>query len=96
MSRVSERIVGDDVGEGDGIVEFANAHLEHVSSEIVVDAEHTGVHRHPRSILEVRRILLDHLKEVGSSDKPVVPVNQVPVRPELDFSAPDIRALPPL
>ena len=96
VSRVSERIVGDDVGEGDGIVEFANAHLENVSSEIVVDADHTGVHRHPRSILEVRRILMEHLKEVGHSDKPVVPVSQVPTRPEPDFFTSVIRPLPPL
>jgi hypothetical protein len=30
-------------------------------SEITVNADHTTVHRHPRAILEVRRILLEHL-----------------------------------
>lgn len=45
---------------GDGVVPFASAHLEEVASEIVVEADHVHVHRHPRAILEVRRILLDH------------------------------------
>jgi hypothetical protein len=34
--------------------------LEDADSEIVVGADHWNVHRHPRTILEVRRILLEH------------------------------------
>jgi hypothetical protein len=35
-----------------------------VDSEIVVPAPHWRVHQHPRSVLEVQRILLEHLREV--------------------------------
>ena len=44
----------------DGVVSFDSAHLEDVDSELVIEADHTHVHRHPRAILEVRRILLEH------------------------------------
>lgn len=56
------RIIDDE--PSDGVVAYASAHLEDVVSEIVVDSEHSQVHRHPRSVLEVRRILLDHLAEL--------------------------------
>ncbi|MBX3420865.1 MAG: alpha/beta fold hydrolase [Pirellulaceae bacterium] len=49
---------------GDGIVEYASAHMDDVASEITVAAEHQDIHRNPRSILEVRRILQLHLKSV--------------------------------
>ena len=56
LQRFSER--------GDGVVSFDSAHREDFRSEIVVAADHTTVHAHPRSILEVRRILLEHLSEM--------------------------------
>jgi pimeloyl-ACP methyl ester carboxylesterase len=49
---------------GDGVVAFDSAHLDEVQSEVVVDADHVHVHQHPRAILEVRRILLDHSREM--------------------------------
>ena len=49
---------------GDGVVDFDSAHREDFQSEIVVDADHMTVHAHPRTILEVRRILLEHLSQV--------------------------------
>ncbi|MFO0817882.1 MAG: alpha/beta hydrolase [Pirellulales bacterium] len=49
---------------GDGIVSFKSAHLTEANSELVVPATHTAVHRHPRSILAVRGILLEHLAEM--------------------------------
>jgi hypothetical protein len=45
----------------DGVVAFASAHLDTVASELIVDADHLNVHRHPLAVLEVRRILLEHL-----------------------------------
>lgn len=51
-------------GEGDGVVSLASAQVEHAASQIVVPADHMSVHRHPQSILEVRRILLAHLDEL--------------------------------
>jgi pimeloyl-ACP methyl ester carboxylesterase len=50
--------------EGDGVVPYASAHLDDVRSEITVDADHMNVHRHPLSVLEVRRILLEHLADL--------------------------------
>lgn len=61
-------IIGDIYGLGengsDGIVTVRGAHLDGVDSEILVPASHFSVHHHPRAVLEVRRILLEHLKEV--------------------------------
>ncbi len=47
--------------EGDGVVDLSSARLQYIESEIVVPADHLNVHRHPRSVLEVRRILREHL-----------------------------------
>jgi pimeloyl-ACP methyl ester carboxylesterase len=53
-------------GRGDGIVEYDSAHLDNVDSEIVVPADHLHVHRHPLAVLEVRRVLRQHLAEIQS------------------------------
>lgn len=50
----------------DGVVDYQSAHMDDVVSEIVVDSEHQSIHRNPKAILEVRRILLDHLESVRS------------------------------
>lgn len=57
-------LLGRVTGDGDGVVPFDSAHLADASSEIVVEADHSGVHRHPLSVLEVRRILLEQLTEL--------------------------------
>lgn len=49
---------------GDGIVSFQSAHLPEADFELVVPANHTAVHRHPKSILAVRGLLLEHLAEM--------------------------------
>jgi pimeloyl-ACP methyl ester carboxylesterase len=54
--------VGSEVS--DGVVTYASAHVEGAESEVIVPAGHTTVHHHPRAILEVRRILHEHLREV--------------------------------
>jgi len=51
-------------GSGDGVVSLASAKLDEVQSQIVVPADHVSVHRHPQSIIEVRRILLQHVAEL--------------------------------
>jgi hypothetical protein len=63
-------LVGKFVGEGDGVVAYSSAHLDHVDSEIVVNADHTTVHSHPLSVLEVHRILLAHLADVDRRLRP--------------------------
>ncbi len=40
--------------------------LPNVASELVVQADHLRVHRHPQSILEVRRILIEQVTELQS------------------------------
>jgi pimeloyl-ACP methyl ester carboxylesterase len=47
----------------DGVVPYSSAHLDDVNSELIVGANHTSVHQHPRSVREVRRILYQHLKD---------------------------------
>jgi pimeloyl-ACP methyl ester carboxylesterase len=52
------------VGDGDGVVSLASARLDQtrqLRSQIVVPADHISVHRHPQSILEVRRVLFEQL-----------------------------------
>jgi hypothetical protein len=45
----------------DGVVKYGSAHLEGVESEIRVPSQHS-CQSHPRTIVEVRRILLAHLQ----------------------------------
>ncbi|MFO0427942.1 MAG: esterase/lipase family protein [Planctomyces sp.] len=58
----------------DGVVSYRSAHRSDVASEISVNAAHSAVHRHPETIAEVRRILLEHLSEIKRRRFPVVPV----------------------
>lgn len=44
--------------DGDGIVSLASARLEDADSDLIVPAT---IHSHPLAILEVRRILLEHI-----------------------------------
>ncbi len=57
-------LLGRVTGDGDGVVPYTSAHVDDVASEIVVPADHTEAHRHPLSVLEVRRILLLQLAEL--------------------------------
>jgi pimeloyl-ACP methyl ester carboxylesterase len=55
------------VGEGDGVVSLSSARLDEMrqlQSQIIVPADHSGVHRHPQSVLEVRRVLFEQLAEL--------------------------------
>lgn len=47
----------------DGIVEYASAHLDSAASELIIPAGHRTCHSHPLAVLEVRRILLEHLRQ---------------------------------
>jgi hypothetical protein len=38
--------------------------MPQVESQIIVPADHVNLHRHPESILEVRRILLEQLADL--------------------------------
>ncbi|MEM6328914.1 MAG: hypothetical protein AAF790_01565 [Planctomycetota bacterium] len=55
--------------EGDGVVSLGSAQIDdlpQVASQIVVPSDHISVHRHPQSILEVRRVLLEQLAELDN------------------------------
>ncbi|HSF05922.1 MAG TPA: alpha/beta fold hydrolase [Methylomirabilota bacterium] len=51
---------GPVTGKTDGVVAYESAHLDGVASEKVVRSGHSTL-AHPETILEVRRILLEHL-----------------------------------
>jgi hypothetical protein len=50
--------------ETDGPVSVSSARIEGVASELIVPAAHTTVHCHPLAVMEVRRILHEHLDEL--------------------------------
>jgi hypothetical protein len=50
--------------EGDGVVPLDSAKVDYAVSEITVPADHTTIHAHPAAVLEVRRILLEHLSDL--------------------------------
>ncbi len=76
---------------GDGVVEFTSARMDDVVSEITVEAEHQSIHRHPRAILEVRRILLEHLEAVQAEYRVAQRLAQLE-RQRLGASAPPLAA----
>jgi pimeloyl-ACP methyl ester carboxylesterase len=67
-------IIGEIFGKGnkggDGVVSYASAHLAGVETELVVPADHFHIHHHPRSVLEVRRILKEHLRVIHGAALP--------------------------
>jgi pimeloyl-ACP methyl ester carboxylesterase len=55
------------VGDGDGVVALTSSRIDNapqLESQIIVSADHMNVHRHPQSVLEVRRILFGQLTEL--------------------------------
>jgi pimeloyl-ACP methyl ester carboxylesterase len=52
--------------EGDGVVSLASARMDEWESQLVVEASHQTIHTTPTAILEVRRILLEHLRQSRS------------------------------
>jgi hypothetical protein len=61
-------IIGDlfRTGEAgtDGVVSVRSARLDGSDSELLLPIDHWRVHHHPGAVLEVRRILLEHLGAV--------------------------------
>lgn len=60
-------IQGYFAGDGDGVVNFDSARLDEIAnlqSQIIVAADHVNIHRHPQSILEVRRILMEQVRDL--------------------------------
>lgn len=65
--KVSNSSLFSNVGsnKGDGVVSVESATAIKANSQLEVDAEHVDVHQNPKTILEVRRILIDHLVDSG-------------------------------
>lgn len=59
----------------DGVVSYRSAHREDVTSEKVVPAGHRDVLLHRDTVSEVRRILLEHLRDNRRRRFPVVPAD---------------------
>jgi pimeloyl-ACP methyl ester carboxylesterase len=75
------------VGDGDGVVSLTSARLDQMRqlrSQIIVLADHISVHRHPQSILEVRRVLFEQLDELENF--PASNRNQITEQAELGQS----------
>jgi pimeloyl-ACP methyl ester carboxylesterase len=83
VGRVSE--------EGDGVVSYDSAHVDYAASEIVVESDHLVVHRHALAILEVRRILLEHLATMGASDGRPGTIGMHSVPTTAEYSVPGTR-----
>ncbi|GMV93087.1 MAG: hypothetical protein AMXMBFR82_28650 [Candidatus Hydrogenedentota bacterium] len=56
----------------DGVVPYTSSHLEGAASEKIVEAGHSA-HYHPLAILEVRRILQEHLQTLPAAAMAEVP-----------------------
>lgn len=68
---------GSDIGSWtDGVVAFRSAHCEDVHSEKVIKAGHSEILRHPETVAEVRRVLLEHLEESRRRRFPVIPASR--------------------
>ena len=77
VGKIPEKgFIGHVVGGTDGIVAYTSAHLDNVQSEIIVNADHTTINRHPLSVLEVHRVLLEHLAEIDAP--PPSPLERLP------------------
>jgi len=67
-SIIGNKDAADTPGGSDGIVTYESAHLEGAVSEKIVCSNH-NVHTSPAGILEVRRILHEHIRSASNSEK---------------------------
>ncbi|MEZ6122240.1 MAG: alpha/beta hydrolase [Planctomycetaceae bacterium] len=75
----------------DGVVLEKSAHRKDAVSEVHVRATHSEVHRHPQTIAEVRRILLEHLQQLSHSRTATVATG-----PQLPTTDDSVRHHPPV
>ena len=72
----------------DGVVKLKSAHRTKADSEIRVKATHSQIQRHPETIKEVRRVLLEHLKDVSKKRQTVIQVDHSNESPENESNRP--------
>jgi hypothetical protein len=93
VGRIPDKgLLGRVVGGSDGVVSCESAHVTNVSSEIEVNADHLTINRHPLSVLEVHRILLEHLAEV---DAPPGRIQRLPHVVPVSGTSSDTGPAPP-
>jgi pimeloyl-ACP methyl ester carboxylesterase len=61
---------GTGTNSSDGFVPYSSSHIDGVDSEVLVPASHSQVHDHPQSVLEIRRILRQHLEDLRRQTDP--------------------------
>ncbi|MEO1995932.1 MAG: alpha/beta hydrolase-fold protein, partial [Planctomycetaceae bacterium] len=62
----------------DGVVTYASAHRDDIESEIIVQSDHSRLHRHPRTIQELHRILMRHLEQAqGAATSGIVHIGKL-------------------
>jgi triacylglycerol esterase/lipase EstA (alpha/beta hydrolase family) len=66
----------------DGVVEYTSAHIEGMESELVVTSGHS-CQDNPHTINEVRRILLEHIKQFDAQQGKPAPARE-PAAPEVE------------
>ena len=70
-SIIGNQEAADTPGGSDGVVPYESSHLDDALSEKIVRSGHSA-HRHPLAILEVTRILEQHLDETGKQEGAVI------------------------
>ncbi len=60
-----DRGLGGGMNGSDGVVPFRSSHLEGAESELVVPADHAAF-THPLAVLEIKRILHEHVRHKTS------------------------------
>ncbi|MEZ6092726.1 MAG: alpha/beta fold hydrolase [Pirellulaceae bacterium] len=67
--------------EGDGVVAITSSQAPFAVSSIEVDEEHSLLHQHPATIMEVKRVLLEHLKSLEPEFTPLAELPTGPLTP---------------
>lgn len=75
----------------DGVVSYQSAHRDDVSSEKIIKAGHRDVLRHPETVSEVRRILLEHLMDANGRRYPAIPVRHTVEQDSVDEGTATVR-----
>lgn len=60
---------GELIASNDGVVPYTSSHLEGAESEYIVPSGHSTCQYHPLTVLEIQRILYDHLDSVQTDVK---------------------------
>ena len=71
-------------GKSDGVVTMDSARLNEATSELVVAADHFKIHSHPKTVLEVQRVLLEHLDDVSRTAMQRLPAPAISRLPMLE------------